>query len=215
MQYMIRLSGVSNLPHNDITILKELLRNEMIFIPNCDNTNQNRWVLTLTDPDNQKTRVSIVGVPESSLAIKSDYFSEVNKFFTSCRGECKRSDYILVSSKPEEKWLIYIELKSSSKNSNNKEVTQQLCGSYCFFQYCKVVVERFWKIDSFMADYKERYVVFSSVGRSRKDPLRRPSDCPIHDEPKKALRIGGRQAEFNMLVHPEWGSSGNSNMTDS
>lgn len=190
----------------DINILKELLRDEMIFTPNHD-ANQDMQILALTDPDSPETKVSIMGVPECSIAIKSDYFKEVTKFFTSCHGECKRSDYILVSSKPEENWLIYIELKSSSKNTNNKAIAQQLCGSHCFFQYCKVVVEKFWKKSEFMKDYNERYVVFSSTGMSVKRPVCLAPDCPIHDTPKKALRVGGNRVQFNMLVHPEWASS--------
>lgn len=185
---------------DDICILRELIKQNMIVEPFI-NADSGKYELRLTDQRNPRSRVHITNVPRNTLAIKSDDFNEANKFFNSTKNECKRSDYIIISTNNSDKWAIFVELKQSTAHSKPKDIINQLRGTRCFYEYCCYTIHQFWGDSAPVLDeYNERYVVFPNTNGSRKRPVGYDVNEPIHNNPKEARKIYRKDIDFNILV---------------
>ncbi|HJJ53889.1 MAG TPA: hypothetical protein O0X66_05255 [Methanocorpusculum sp.] len=185
---------------DDICILRELIKQNMIVEPFI-NADSGKYDLRLIDQQNPHSKVRITDVPRNTLAIKSDYFDEANKFFNSTKGECKRSDYIIISTNNADKWAIFVELKQSTAHSKQKDIINQLRGTRCFYEYCRYTIRQFWSdIAPVLDEYNERYVVFPNTNGSRKRPVVYDVNGPIHNNPKEARKIYRNDIDFNILV---------------
>lgn len=144
-----------------------------------------KFSVELQEPKNLNSKLIIKDVPEDLLVIDLDSNFTLNNIFQGGHGECKRSDYLLISE--SERHIFIIEMKSSSKlkHINKQDVRWQLQGGREFWIYCKNIINSFkdyvenqkdfWKISDF--NYIERYILSygTSINYSEKRPTRLPS----------------------------------------
>ena len=135
---------------NDTDILKELFRPD-VFVPPSANK------VELTEPLHPEDSVSIHGLPDDAVCIKSDVLDLRKLLGNTSKGECKRADYIIISE--TKKHVLFIELKKSK--APWKDVCQQLHGSYCLARYCQEIGKTFWQSIDFMRNYDHHYISIS------------------------------------------------------
>ncbi|MEM9542489.1 MAG: hypothetical protein AAGA60_23740 [Cyanobacteria bacterium P01_E01_bin.42] len=123
----------------DLNILDEMIqdraKNELI-----EYSNGKRKVI-LAETDGTNYSVTVIQVPEDTIVIKSDYFEAPQNFFQSKKGECKRSDFIMISNYNKKKFIIFIEMKQT--RAPEKEIIQQFKGSECLIAYCQKIGQLF------------------------------------------------------------------------
>ena len=176
-------------PEEDLRILREMLVPEMILEP-FTGPDGKAW-LRLTDPDNPRSCVTITDLLPHTLAFKSDAFTTPARCFQSSRGEAKRADYILISAGEKERWVIFIEIKGSTRSAYTTAICNQLRGSRCFFEYVRIIGRAFWETPEFLEEYHERYVVFPRASRQTKRELLgcRIAGSVLHNTPEQVRRI--------------------------
>lgn len=134
--------------------------------------------VTLEEPAQPESRVTINNVPEDAVCIKADCIDMRQLFGDTDRGECKRADYLLFSE--SKKCVLVIELKS--KKDAWPKICQQLHGASCLARYCGEVGKTFWRARDFLQGYRHCFVSIShtvikrasqdeKVESSRLDPL--------------------------------------------
>jgi hypothetical protein len=145
--------------------------------------------------------VTILGMPdrENVTIVKGDVFEAPKQIFNGKNGECKRADFIIVARLDERrKYVIYIEMKASSKTSKEWEIIQQLQGTQCFFTYFQAVGKVFWQAKDFLNGYQPRFVSFRNIGLN-KQPIHKEN--PIHDRPERMWKINcAKSIQFNQLI---------------
>ena len=100
--------------------------------------------------------VLITSCPIDTMVIDCDKIPNMGSIFKCSKGECRRSDFILISS--ELSVVIVIELKESN-NDKSKEIIQQLKGSACFLSYCESIIASFWGEKNVLQGYETFFVV--------------------------------------------------------
>lgn len=139
---------------NDIEVLKKMLI-PSVLVP-LQHEQDNRSSVKLTDLQAQ-TAVTIKGLPQNTVVLRAEVFipyadaedsnADVEDrknscFFNGSKGECKRADFVIVSSGTK-KWIIFIETQRGNYKSC-KEVVQQLKGALCLINYCRSIGKEFW-----------------------------------------------------------------------
>lgn len=129
-------------------------------------------------------RLRITGAPYDTVAFKADSFPAPRDVFRCCNGECKRADYVIISSDDDKNWIIYVEMKSGI--GSREEIVQQLRGAQCIVAYCRAVGREFWGEDRFLQSrvFRERFVSVKNVGQPRKRPSEPPA-VPVNDRPER------------------------------
>ena len=145
--------------------------------------------------------VEIQGLPTECVAIKSDNFRAQREFFTNKNGQLRRADYILIALINDQCWAVIIELKKTKK-SLRYVVEEQLKGSQCVLDYCRLLGKYFWHKESFL-DLGENRIRFVCIRESnlRKRPSRidksRRNDC---SKPENMLVLDGPIHNFKRLL---------------
>jgi hypothetical protein len=138
---------------------------------------------------------SICNLPSDAMVINVDAFSSPNDIFIGSKGECKRADYVIISSK--KKCILYIELKRI--NDNFGQIVRQLKGAECFLKYCQEIGKSFWKDKNFLNAYKHRFISITHTSISKRPT--RITNTIIHDTPENALKLAWpKDIQFNELI---------------
>ena len=184
---------------NDIQILEQMLSPvaKVMLQPG-----QGRPSVELSDLQSG-TSVEIKGLPDNSIVIRAEDFTNPLSIFNGTMGECKRADFVIVTNDDSiGKWIVCIETQEmDSKLASH--VIQQLKGAYCFISYCKCIGKYFWEFDEFLNDYEFRFVsivdINFNISRRRTEPF--VSKGKPHDDPKLFLKISRRsKIYFRKLI---------------
>ncbi len=124
----------------EIEIMNQLIKNSATVL-----VRQNTDLIEQNYPD---SKITIKGLPSNSIIIKADAFSSPNSIFNGMKGECKRSDYVIICKTDSREWIIIIEMKKT--RDGQEEIIKQLKGSLCFIEYCRKIVKEFWNQDDFL-----------------------------------------------------------------
>lgn len=178
----------------DRDILIELIKHNALVEPEGDPYKPR---VILREPKVKDSEACVARLPKDALVINVDKFKSPGDIFNGSKGECKRADFVIISS--EKKYILYIELKRTK--DEHKGIVKQLKGAQSFIGYCREIGKNFWEKDDFLKGYKHRFV---SIGHSRGAEKRRTRitrPASINDTPDKALKVDyPKKLEFNMLV---------------
>lgn len=189
---------------DDMDILRNLIRKEVIIEP-VTNAPQSKQYLILPEKSGQQSYdLKIRNIPDESIAFKVDTFPAPKAIFQCDNGECKRADFVIVTSTSKSNWIVYIEMKSGN-TATTKEIEQQLQGAECLVEYCRAIGRAFWKEPEFLSenDYKQRFVSIKNVLASKKQPTRKSRRTGEHDKPERMLKISSpplQGLQFGKLV---------------
>lgn len=167
----------------DIDILYELIK-DTARVSLEDHYGKKR--VTLTEAQQTHSSITIFNVPDDSIVIKADAFVEPKAVFKNSRGECKRADYVMITDTGEEKFIVYIEMKSGK--GDNPQIIQQLKGAACFVAYCREIGLSFWNEREFLSGYTSRYVSVVKTSINKR-PTRETLRPGLHDSPENMLKI--------------------------
>lgn len=163
-------------------------------------TERERRIVKLKEPSSANSEVTIRGLPDEVLIIKSDAWPSPDTVFAGTKGECKRADFAIVASVQGAAALIFIEMKSAHTGSR-KDIVDQLAGAKCFIDYCQSIGRQFWGNREFLANTVCRFVCFVHTGSIRKSRTRITRGSGKHDEPERFLKIEWpSHIEFNKLA---------------
>ena len=132
---------------SDTVILRELFSPEIVVAVVGNK-------VTLEEPTQPESRVTINNVPDDAVCIKADCIDMRQLFGDTDRGECKRADYLLFSE--SKKCILIIELKKTKDAWSN--ICQQLHGASCLARYCGEVGKTFWRARDFLQGYRHCFV---------------------------------------------------------
>lgn len=140
--------------------------------------------------------VEIRRLPDDAIVIDLDANFANDRLFQSGtgRGVCKRNDFLILSVQAS--CAIFLEMKRSS--ASGSDLTKQLLGGSCVFEYCNCIVKEFFG-ETFLKDFKRRFVaVLDTV--AAKTPTKAPVP-PLHDAPNNYLRLRGKKiVQFGELA---------------
>ncbi len=178
----------------DFEILHEMIVPAAI-VP-VDSTKARRSVC-LTEPENTSC-ITISGLPEKTMIIKTDSFRAPDTWFNGTKGERKRSDFIIIADNGRKKVILYIEMKSST--DPRKEIIQQLKGAQCVMAYCREVGRVFWERANFLGGYETRFICLKHVGLQKR-PSKVEPPTARHDKADRMLELScPSHLEFNQLA---------------
>ncbi len=168
----------------DIEILELMIRTEA-RVPVQKDPNGKTFV-ELRDAQAPDSRVTVNGIPEDAIVIKTDAFPAPDKVFTGANDECKRSDYLIIAETSRNTYVVHIEMKRTKDPQH--EIISQLKGSACFFRYCQEIGVEFYLQKEFLKSAKERFISFGYTGMNKRQTRVTPQ-FGIHDRPDKLLKI--------------------------
>lgn len=177
----------------DMDILSQMIKNTALVQPKEE---YGKLLIRLSEPQSSDSTATIRNLPADALVIKVDTFCPPNDIFNGENGECKRADYVIIST--EKKCIIYIEMKR--KKDGWKQIVKQLLGSQCFVKYCQEVGKNFWNENEFLNGYKSRFI---SIGHTSiaKRKTRITRNAERHDTPDRAMKVDWpNYLQFNQLA---------------
>lgn len=155
----------------DHKILSELIADNVI-IPIVSSSSSSNEVILTENIDNTSYSIKIKGLPKETFILKADEFLALLNFFKGLQGECKRADYIILTNIKNQKIAIFLELKSG--NPDNKEIIDQLKGSFCLYKYLQKVGQIFCNYTDFLMDYEIKFAVIKEIPQKIKLKKRSP-----------------------------------------
>jgi hypothetical protein len=187
---------------SDFDTLRELFKTEALIALE-ENPYGKKKVILNEPPDamHKGYSVTINGMPEEAIVIKTDKFPPAHAIFNNHKGECKRADFVIIAHAKNINWIVYIEMKKGKGNTET-EIIQQLRGAECVIAYCRAIGKTFWESADFLnpETYQSRFVSIREIGIAKK-PSRLPPLSGLHDCPEKMLKINApRYLQFNQLV---------------
>jgi len=181
---------------SDIALLRDMIKDNVKMQIVNDKYDKKKQVI-LTETKGSEYSATINGMPDNAIVIKADAFKSPDTFFNGSKGECKRSDYVIIADTDSKKVIICIEMKAGEGNTE-KKIIQQLKGSKCFVAYCQEIGKAFWNNKNFLNDYVYRFVSIKNISIS-KQPSR--LKIKVHDTPDKMLKISSpHYLEFRHLI---------------
>ena len=157
-----------------------------------------KHTVTLTEPRQPGSAVTIAGIPDNAIVIKADAFKSPDTVFNGSQGECKRADFVIVADSGNKKTIVCIEMKATK--APEKEIIQQLTGARCFIAYCQEIGKAFWHEPDFLDGYKHRFV---SIGYTSmpKRKTRIDRSTSVHDRPDRMMKISSpHRLQFDLLA---------------
>lgn len=140
------------------------------------------------------TIVEIKGVPHDSIVVRAEYFRDPLFVFNGCKGERKRADFVIVSDKGTNKWIVCIETTAGDKPAEH--VTNQLRGAQCFMSYCKCIGRSFWEEENFLEGYQYRFVCMKKINVRKKRTGVNPNKI---SRPSRPTHIQSRERRLHNL----------------
>jgi hypothetical protein len=149
---------------------------------------------TENSPDAKLCKMRVRGVPEDSILLKLQLFPPPAEVFKPAFGKRCRCDYILISSRNEGLWVIFIEMKS--KEFDKSHIRQQFKGADCFLTYCNAVAEKFHDAKITSCNIQHRYVVFFTDHHTKTPIMSKNRSFP-HAAPEHAkyLQVGTKKSK--------------------
>jgi hypothetical protein len=118
--------------------------------------------VTLVEEGFRDYALRITGIPDDTIAFRTDVFPSPESMFNNNKHECKRADYVIIARKNQKNWIIYVELKQTT--DRRWEIICQLRGARCVIAYCRSIMAEFWNDKRFLQGYKERFVCIKNIG---------------------------------------------------
>ncbi len=186
----------------DIKLLRKMI--DARSITNLQQKNrQNSLVLEETNTaKGEEYSIQLLNVPDDCIAIKSDNFRVPVKFFQSGKGQTRRADYILVAIHGSTSIIVFIELKK--RGGDRTRIVQQLKGSQCLLEYCRLLGRNFWKENNFLdfQNYQKLFVSFRDIKLNKSRTNLHKQKSGAHDTPENMITISGKnQLQFRKLLH--------------
>jgi len=153
-------------------------------------TEYEKSTVVLKEEGVRGSEVCIRNIPTDSVVIKADNFPAPTKFFNGEQGECKRADFIIIST--EKKVIIYIELKAGQKSGCY--IVKQLKGASCLVSYCQEIAKQFWNKDDFLAGYQQRYIGLTHLSINKRSSRLKLAE--LHDSPDSFLKISSPNKKY-------------------
>jgi hypothetical protein len=152
--------------------------------------------VTLTEPQAADSSIEIHNLPEDAIVIDLDGALSNEKLFSGTKSECKRADYIIFSEL--RRTILFIEMKRSG--AKRKDITNQLKGSLCAFEYTQAVAREFFDESGFLATYQRRFISIKHTGiKSRKTEIEKTAGT--HNAPDKHLILSwARTVQYNKIA---------------
>lgn len=181
------------MPH--LELLKELIHPNAVV--NLKHNENGKSSVDLEEPREYKIRIN--NLPSNSMVFKTDRFPSPDTIFNCSKGECKRADFVIVTDEGNQKYIFFIELKSKSKTSTTKEVTQQFLGSQSVLKYTKEIGKLFWKETAFLEGFECRFIVLVDLKIDKKR-TRNKKENSRHNNANNFLQLSGKHSiQFNEL----------------
>ena len=187
---------------SDIDILNEMIKKTAKISPKKD---KHGLKVTLTEPQQPDSSITIHGLPNNSIIIKVDKFKSPDTIFDcesdECKrfGVCKRSDFVIITNTNNKQVILHIEMKAANGKSE-EYIIKQLKGADCFIAYCRKIGQEFWDKKDFLKGYNPRFVaiVHTRINKGRTQAERKSG---THSRPKDMLKINSsHRIEFNKLA---------------
>ncbi len=176
----------------DMEILTQMIKENARVQPQDE---YKKTVITLTEPDAPDSTVTIYNSPSDVFVIKVDLFRSPSDIFKGDNGECKRADYVIISS--SKRRIICIELKRTKSAWN--DIVKQLKGAQCFVKYFQKIGKSFWQEQGFLDGYEYRFVSISHIIKKRKTRI--TMSATSHQLPENAMKIDWpHHIQFNKLA---------------
>jgi hypothetical protein len=140
----------------------------------------------LEEPQQPDSMVIIKGLPENVLILKVDKFPAPDTVFMGTKGECRRSDYLIIAEDSGRKRLLFIEMKR--KKAPECEITEQFKGAVCFVAYCKEIAKQFFDCNDMFSGFEYRFVSFGHTSIPKRK-TRFEKTAKTHDRPDKMLKV--------------------------
>ena len=168
---------------NDVDVLRDLFREDTLAT--IAQSSSRQATVVLEESEDPPYELSITGAPYDTIAFKTDRFPAPTSVFNNRKGECKRADYVIISSDEKERWIVYVEMKRGA--GERVDIERQLRGARCVVAYCRAIVEEFWHGRRFLQDYHERFVSVRNIRIEKRSTRER--NRPVHDNPKDMLPL--------------------------
>jgi len=182
---------------SDFSILNELIQNS-VQVPVQIDQHQKRFIYLEEKQDNYGITIRGISDETDIFVIAADRFPPPKVFFRDSKGECKRADFIIITSTTKGKFIIIIEMKAGA--GDNISIRQQLRGAQCLATYIKQVGKVFWKNQNFLADYQYRFVSLKHLGTNKKSS-RSSKTYSLHNSPEKCLCLSpGKFLQLRELI---------------
>jgi hypothetical protein len=178
---------------SDMKILSQMIK-DTALVPLLNE--YGKLLVKLCEPQAPDSSVTIRNLPADAIVIKVDAFNSPDAIFKGEKGECKRADYIIIST--EKKCILYIEIKRTKHGW--EQIVNQLKGAECVVKYCQEIGKSFWNENSFLTGYKSRFI---SVGHTSlaKKKTRITRNAERHDTPELAMKVDWpNYLQFNQLA---------------
>ena len=191
---------------SDINLLYRMIKDTSIISVEQEENGKRLLILEETgSAQDSGYSFEIQGVPEDHIAIKSDSFKAPVEFFERKKGQCRRSDYIIVAKYKDRNWIVFIELKRGK--SDRGKIVQQLKGSQCLMDYCMSLGRTFWDRANFLNDgkYHKRFVSIKKISMNKRShgggKFNRAKGKIPHDSPGNMRTLtSSRRLQFKNLV---------------
>lgn len=118
----------------------------------------------LHEYNTKDSTLEIYNLPDDAIIIGVDASFSNSKLFNGFKGECKRSDYIIISE--QKRVVLFIEIKKGDPSDSN--MIKQLKGSLCVFEYIRYVAREFFDQKDLLRSYKNRFIAFTHVNYNKK-----------------------------------------------
>lgn len=162
-----------------------------------DDHHSNKKKATLSEETEKgEYEVEIHNIPSDAIVINVDDNFDNDRLFSGENRECKRSDYIIVST--QERIVLFIEMKLGK--ASKTEIVDQLRGSRCVLEYCQSLAQEFYGRKKFLREYKHRFVGFVEVRSSRKKSRRKTRDAGGNNVWRPMVISGKSSVQFRTLA---------------
>ncbi len=168
---------------SDTTVLNRMIKDTAKI--SLDDHHDGRKKIVLIEHGTTGSELEIHNIPHDAIVIDVDSSFENSNLFASGAGECKRSDYIIVSESA--KIVLFIEMKNG--NPNTKDIIKQLKGGLCVFEYFQSVAREFFSENGFLSEYKKCFVAFKQVNLVKKKTTIDKLATGLHSSPENLLRV--------------------------
>lgn len=182
---------------NDFDVLKELLNNDAVI--DVQDGDYGKPKIILSEPTTNGCNgyeVPISQVPNQIIVFRVDKFPDPRSIFDGSKGECKRADFVIITSNA----MVFIELQKSS-NKTEKEIIQQFKGAQCFVDYCRSIAKKFWNKNDFLNanQYPQYFVSIKNISMNKKPTINRVGNK--NTSPEIMLKISSpNHLFFNQLI---------------
>ncbi len=182
---------------SDFEILEQLINEKVVIRTRTgDHGNELAELIENDDSGKELYKVSIKNIPSKSFIVKTDKFPDLTNFFRNSNGECKKSDFVIISEYKSKKYIVFIEIKKTNDDAGN--IVKQLTGAMCLLDYCRALVREFFQKSTFLnrAEYEYRFVAINKINIDKRPVYYKSDTKQHHDRPDNMLKISHTKEVF-------------------